>query len=91
MADEERKDWLEDFGQVMGGASDTVRNVVETIRAITDKQGPVPASLPEIRQQAKEQKDVQAEVKAPASGSFADSPWLPVAVIGLFIILMVKA
>lgn len=90
MADQEKKDWLEDFGQVMGGASDTVRDVVETIRVITGKQGPVPASVPEIRQQAQEQKDVQAEVKAPAAGSFADSPWLPVAVIGVLLILMVK-
>ncbi len=91
MAEEEKKDWLQEFGEIMGGASDTVRNVAETIRVLTEKQGPyLPPSLPEILQQMKEQKDVQAEVKAPAAGSFADSPWLPVALVGLLVVLMVK-
>lgn len=89
---EETKNWLTEFGDFMGGASDTVRNVAETFRVLTEKQQPfLPASLPEILRQMKEQKDVQAEVESPAASSFANSPWLPIAVVGVLLILMVKS
>ena len=85
------KNWLTEFGELMGGATETVQGVVDTINKITNKQTAyLPVSVPEILRQMEEQKDVQGEVKTPAATSFADSPWLPAAVLGVLIILMVR-
>jgi len=91
MAEVQTKNWLSQFGEIMGGATETVRNVADTIKVLTENAGQdLPPTVEDILEQMKNQEDVQGEVKTPAARSFGDSPWLPIAVIGLLIILMVK-
>ena len=90
MADDDKKDWLNSFGEIMGGGSEIVRNVAEAYRALTGRNDPSPVSVPSVAQAQAERKAVQGETRTPASGQFADVPWVPILAV-VAIVVMMKA
>jgi len=83
--------WLQDFTNIMAGATDVVRNVVDTIDAVKGKNLPSPVGVATLQVQAQEAEAVQGEQRVPGPAAIDVSGWLPILAVVVVLILVVKS